>query len=390
VNFRRSWWVRATLRSAGIFGLVVVVGEALAFVQSYALSLPKSDVARIGLLYVAGFHHAGIRIAAAGRISGVQGLAPKGFSVTYELHVALLLVTFGAGALLWMAGRSAAADSTTSGARALRGASVAPAYALLALLASYLARFELPFPHVGGLQGPAAVTISVANLEAFLWPFVVALVAGVLGGLSRGSARAAEVAAVGTRTFVAGLVLAFVGLLVVAGLKPTATRAYLDATAGGGLKGADALAHTALAVPNLATWTLVPAMGACDGVHGQPITGTLRRICYGSFPGRPASPPWFLFLLVPILAVAYGTAGGRTELPVAAAGGAVFAVLAGLCAALAAVGLSASTARVHTHVTIGPQAVTAFAVALGWGVAGGALAVLTWRTLHRGSSAAAS
>ena len=45
--------------------------------------------------------------------------------------------------------------------------------------------------------------------------------------------------------FVAGLVLSFVGLLVVAGVRPQDTRAYLDSTAGGGLKGADGLVHTA-------------------------------------------------------------------------------------------------------------------------------------------------
>ena len=66
-----------------------------------------------------------------------------------------------------------------------------------------------------------------------------------------------------------GIVLSFVGLLVVAAARPEATRGYLDATAGRGYRGADGLVHTALATPNLATWVLVPAMGGCDGVRGR-------------------------------------------------------------------------------------------------------------------------
>src|SRR5207247_9636662 len=105
VSLRRAWWVRSSLRTAGVFALVVVVGEALAFVQSFALSLPKSDLARTGLLYVFGFHHVGISVSVTGRIPELQRLIGRGITVTYELHVALLLVTVGGGALLCLIAR---------------------------------------------------------------------------------------------------------------------------------------------------------------------------------------------------------------------------------------------------------------------------------------------
>jgi hypothetical protein len=370
----------------------VVVGEALAFVQSFAVSLPRSDVARTGLLYVFGFHHVGIRVSVAGRIPELHRLIGRGFSVTYELHVALLLVTFGAGALLYLAGRGAAIDAgRTGGAAALFGLAVAPAFALLALLASFLAGFSLAFPRIAELRGTATLTVSVAHLQALGWPLAVAAVAGVLGGASVGAkGRFVEAVAIGTRTFVAGLVLAFVGLLVVAALKPQATRDYLDATAGGGLKGADGLAHTALAVPNLAMWTFVPAMGGCDVVRGAALGRTFPArdfLCYGAFPKAgdlgTAPAPWFLFLLVPAGAVAFGMAGRRAGLPVAVAGGVVFALLVGLCSVLSGVALEVSSRDSTAHALIGPSPLQALLVALAWGVGGSVLWVAAQRVIDR-------
>jgi hypothetical protein len=392
VNLRRTWWVRAGLRSVGIFALVVVVGEALAFVQSFAVSLPKSDVARTGLLYVFGFHHVGIRVAATTSIPQLHPFGPLGFSIAFELRVALLLVTFGAGALLYLAGRRAAMDAGRTGlVGALCGLSVAPAYAVLALVASYLAGFSLALHTIAGLRATATITLSVNHLQALWWPLVIAAVAGALGGVSAGGGgRFAEAAAIGTRTFVAGLVLAFVGLLVVAAVKPHATRAYLDATAGGGLKGADGLAHTVLATPNLAMWAFVPAMGGCDAVrgtgHGVGI-GAHDILCYWNFPssrGMGTAPaPWFLFLLVPIGAVMFGVAGRRTNLFTALAGGLVFALLVSLCSILAGVALELSGTRATAHVAIGPAPLHALGVALAWGVGGSALIVLAERSLSR-------
>jgi len=392
VSLRRTWWVRASLRSAGIFALVVVVGEALAFVQSFAVSLPKSDVARTGLLYVFGFHHVGIRVSVSGRIPELHRLLGRGFSVTYELHVALLLVTFGAGALLYLTGRRAAIDAgRTGGAAALCGLAAGPAYALLALLGSFLAGFSLALPRIAELRGTATLTLSVTHVQALGWPLAIAAAAGALGGASVGAkGRFEEAIAIGTRTFAAGLVLTFVGLIVVAAVKPQATRAYLDATAGGGLKGADGLAHTALAAPNLAMWTFVPAMGGCDAVRGAALGRAFPArdfLCYGAFPqagGRGTAPaPWFLFLLVPAGALAIGMAGQRASLPAAVAGGVVFALLVGLCSVLSGVALSVSDRHSTAHALIGPAPLRALVVALAWGVGGSVLLVVAERALRR-------
>src|SRR5262249_2311182 len=84
------------------------------------------------------------------------------------------------------------------------------------------------------------------------------------------------------RMFVAALALSFLGLLVMAGLKPDATRAYLDRTTGRGASGVDLLAPPVLALPNQSMFVLVPAMGGCDRVDGTAEPSTF--LCLSKIP----------------------------------------------------------------------------------------------------------
>src|SRR5206468_5919587 len=129
--------------------------------------------------------------------------------------------------------------------------------------------------------------------------------------------------------------LAFVGLLVLAAAKPDDTRAYVDGVTDG-VDGAFALTQHVLALPNQSMWVLVPAMGGCDGIYGGagPVSAKIDLLCYRHFPKpegttpiRPggvfrrelgsfrlpfgfgtAPAPYFLFLLVPAIAVLWGGA----------------------------------------------------------------------------------
>ena len=376
---------------AGAFAAVAVIGQGLAFLQAAAAptSVSGSTVARIGLLYFYAFHHVGIVISGPSNVS-------------YTISVALLLVTAAAVMLLFLAGRWVADRSGGGvGSRFAHGVKVAVPYAACSLGLSYVDRFRFELPANTLLSGP--VQVGPDHLQAFLWPFVIAAVAAGLGGVST---RWAELAAHepwgrrgavalrgGGRMFVYGLALAFAGLLVVAALKPEATRAYVRTTAADGLVGADALAHHVLVLPNQSMWVLTPAMGACDGSYGAGQSVDL--LCYWRFPkslGLPvttqatsapsefatAPAPYFLFLLVPLVAVVAGGAwagadGGGETMPegalVGAFAGVVFAALVLAGAVLGGIGLSVS--RIGSS-TLGPNIFTGTAMAALWGVVGGA------------------
>ena len=214
--------------------------------------------------------------------------------------------------------------------------------------------------------------------------------------------------------FVTALGLSFLALLVLAGLRPDATRAYIDRTALHGASGVDLLAHHVLALPNQSMFVLVPAMGGCDRVQG---TGEPRAfLCPSKFPRHGAvnltapllpghrrelkspfadvrfgEPPaaFRLFLLVPLAAAVIGGVRAaravRTRGLAAAAGG-----LAGVgFAALVVVGCLAAgiTLRLYgappqqpVSVSILPDPVTGGLLGLAWGAVGGALGALAgWR-----------
>ena len=154
--------------------------------------------------------------------------------------------------------------------------------------------------------------------------------------------------------FVLGLVLSFVGLLVLAAIRPGATRTYFETVSGPPTDQSTMnIAHHVLLLPNQSLWVLVPAMGGCDGLSGGGVSATF--LCYSKVPttvsvspegltsGTPvvqadfakAPSGYFLFLLVPALSVVLGgryAAKKRARLKweavgMGAASGVVFAVL---------------------------------------------------------------
>src|SRR5207302_3284230 len=151
--------------------------------------------------------------------------------------------------------------------------------------------------------------------------------------------RAVGAVASGWRMFVYALVFAFVSLLVLAAINPSATstvvRGETDRNGGYGFT----MVNHVLALPNQSMLVLVPAMGGCDGAYGSggPASVRFDALCYSHFPrgdrttpipggtpffgasttqigGTPALPfgfgsapaRSFLFLLVPAAAVLLG------------------------------------------------------------------------------------
>jgi len=396
--------VMALGRGEIAFLATLVVGEILAFGQNLigGLGLSFLDTLRAGGLYVYAFEHVPIRLTASG--SGVRG--PFG-----SLSVALLTVTALA---IWLLFRGAAAVGERAGGgvvrRVLWGGAVGLPFALLSFLLSFVVpvRFRISVFEAGTFG------VDVSWVAALLWPLVIGVVVGLAGGLWSGRnstwpwARRVGVAMAGAWwMFLASLGLSLIGLLVLGGLNPSATRAYLDRTIGGGEVGVDLLAHHALALPNQSLWVLVPSMGGCDRASGSARLARLesdRLLCYWRFPrhGDAASiygrftfaestgrvvftrAPWgyLLFLLVPAVATLIGGAwiGRRSD---GAAQRAVRVGLAGFGFALLVAGgsvlagVSVTLGGAHpTTTAFGPDPVAGGLLALGWGVAGGVLGAL--------------
>ncbi len=419
-------------RSEIAFLAILAVGEALAFAQFLVGHVPRTAVtaARIGGLYVFGSLHVPIQLRATA--SGVRG--------TYlDFSVALLTIT-AVGVVLLFRGGETVGDRAAGGLlrRGLWGAAVGVPFGLFAFLLSLLVRIHFQIPVIEGGE----VAVGVSRPWALFLPLAVGLVVGLLGGVWSGLSRARATAprsagakpwpartviasgafAGAWRMFVAGLGLAFVGLLVLAGLHPDATRRYIDATAGSGAGGIDRMAHHVLALPNQSMLVLVPAMGGCDIVQGTAEPTTF--LCYSTFPERGSvnlTAPFFrgrrgvlaspfqdvrfgdapgemkLFLLVPLLAGVLGglraakPAGRRAQAAAAGAlAGVGFAAL--VVAGCFAAGLSVRFygGRAPASLTVLPDPVAGGLLGLGWGVVvGGVSAFLGWRPAVRKAPPAA-
>jgi hypothetical protein len=252
------------------------------------------------------------------------------------------------------------------------------------------------------------------SLSWLVLPLLLGAAAGAAGGMRSGrfelishepwGRRAAGVIAGGLRMFVLGLVLSFIGVLVLAAVRPSAGRAYFAAISGPPVdQTAVIVAHHVLLLPNQSMWVLVPAMGGCDGLSGGGVSATF--LCYSKFPtsvsvSTDGSTPdaltvrtdfataptaYFLFLLVPALSVVLGGRYGvrkrarlRSEsIAIGASSGVVFAVLVAVASWLASVSVSLSSATGgipgNSSVLIGPGVFFAGLLALAWGVLGGAI-----------------
>ncbi|HZD79985.1 MAG TPA: hypothetical protein VE646_08085 [Actinomycetota bacterium] len=405
-------WGTGLIRGGLAFVVMALVGQATAFVVNLGSGGDASigTVAKLGWLYFGWFHHVAFTTSVVGLRPG-SGLAGQA-GLDADVGVAMMLATFLAIALLYKGGRAVADRAGGGGvARILHGMKVAPAYAILALLVSELVIIDIPFPRIGSVSG--GLQVRSWGPSWFLLPLLIAVVSGAAGGLRSGrhellshdpwGPRAAGAVVGGLRMFMLGLVLPFVGLLVLAGVHPSATKAYFQTISRPPTDQAVAIiANHALLLPNQSLWVLVPAMGGCDGMTGGGTSASF--LCYSKFPGamtrpeglRPRTPVvrtnfgraplgYFLFLLVPALSAILGgryAARKRARLQweavaVGAASGVVFAVLVVVGSWFASVSVrSPSTVGGipgNASVLIGPGLVAGGLLALAWGVVGGGL-----------------
>ena len=413
-------WPRAMIRGAMAFVVMLLLAAAIVVLLEAAdpTGLPFFDVLKvIGLVFFL-FHHAGIR-GEIPRLEIPQTPAnPFGGPVefSFTISVALMLAAFLALWLLYRGGRSVARSvGGVAWARALHGTKVAVPYAVLALAMSFIARFSEELPETQFLPTGGPVEVGPSPIAAFLWPLAGGLLAGALGGLSSAEgwiapegtgARARAVVRGGLLMTLYAMLLAFVGYLVVVALNPDLplpfSPRFFESVASEGLRGMVVLAVTILAIPNIAVWVLVPAMLGSVGFF---LGGaSFEVLSYFRFPrglgetgpspfpvpGLPrfgtAPAPYFLFLLVPVVATVLGgwwaarRAAVRTRgegTAVGAVAGVVFAVAVTLFIVLSSIGLGLSggfggfvqNQRGH----VGPSLLEGALLALVWGVAGGAV-----------------
>jgi hypothetical protein len=396
-----AWSLRAFL-------VMAVLGQAVAFAVNLTRAPGESaaTAAKLGWLYFGWFHHA----AVTARLTSVEG---GDAGLTAHVGLAMMLGTVLAIAILYKGGRAVADKARGgAGARVLHGMKVAPAYAILPFVVSGLVSIDIPIPRnglvAGSLQTPSW------GLSWFVLPLLIAAAAGAAGGLRSGrhelisndpwGRRAAGVIAGGFRMFVLGLVLSFVGLLVLAAIRPGATGTYFHTISGTPNDQTTMnIAHHVLLLPNQSMWVLVPAMGGCDGLSGGGVSASF--LCYSKVPTTVSVTPegltsdtplvqadfakapsgYLAFLLVPALSVILGgryAARKRARIKgeaiaMGAASGVVFAVLVAVGAWLASLsaGLSSPVAGIpaNASVLIGPALGAAGLLALAWGVVGGAL-----------------
>jgi hypothetical protein len=372
----------ALVRGALAFAWVALAGQAIAFAEYAASGLyrPWSWV-KIGLLYVLSF--CGVAFDTVG---ATPGSAPS------RVRLVLML---GTALVVWLAFRAGRSTAGTAGMRDVRragawGAAPALAFALLSGLGSLLVTLRFPDE---GIERLRPVT-----WEAFVISFAVVAVAGAAGGVAAAvggrPTRMTEIVAGGWRMFVAALLLAFAGVMVLAALEPAATRGYAQALRGLGVGGAVLFGQHLLVAPNQSLDVLAPSMGGATElrVQGEVTRLTVRRLEpsealglvteWGS-EGVELPPAYLSFLIVPAAATlmgghrAGGTAiGHRERARRGACAGVVFASLVTAGSLMATVTVS-SPGGWSGH--LGPAMPSTALLALAWGVAGGvAGSLLPW------------
>jgi hypothetical protein len=372
--------VRAALRRGLIaFGLVAVAGQIVpTAVDLFGGGLAFPTALKIGWFYTLAFHRVGLDVDAAAH--------------GYRLSIAFLSGTGLALWLLYRAGRAAAdLAGPASRERLLVGAMVAPAYALPIGLITLVTRLQLA---PAGELLPDAVRVNGVAWQAFLFPLVMAAVAGGAGGLTSALPEAARGRAWlvgGWRMLLMALGLAFVGVLLLAAVRPAGLRTYARGVSANGPRVAFLIVgHHALLAPNQSFFVLAPSMGGCISLGGS--SASVPLMCPGRLPAfgsevpaaidavrsggpapshRPMPIDYWAFLLVPAIATiaggrwAAGGVGGRERLIRGAGAGVVFGVLVGLGAWASSVAFQG--------VTLGPAPAPTMALGISWGVVGGAL-----------------
>jgi hypothetical protein len=426
----RAGRTSALARGFVAFVAVAAIGQALALAV-WAVSDTGASLgtfARIGWMYVGAFHHVAIELDVPNLEVPAAAAGPGATGVS--VGVALLSITAIAVWLLFRAGRDVAegvGGGTVS--RVVRGASVAPSYAIPLLVAALVVEVRTPFRF--GSFATGAVHVSLSTWQALAYPLAIAAAAGAAGGLRSALDAAPRPTTVhaavagGWRMLWLGGALSIAGLFVAGVVQPDgpaalltpSTARYLRAVFERPVAGVVALGHHAALAPNEAVWTLVPAMGACDGVRGS-VDGDV--LCYLRFPtsvgtaAQPvaggesvvvplggatygtAPPPYFLFLAVPAAATVLGGlraaerlgARGRSAALAGAAAGAVFAALVAVVSVASSVtvgyGAAFGADAAAGWLIAGPDPLAGSALALAWGVAGGAAGAAArgrWRSI---------
>ncbi len=423
----RAGWPDALARGFVAFLAMAGIGQVLAFAVWAVADTGASigAIARLGWIEFGAFHHIAIEVDVPDLAVSPPATGPRATSLS--VGIALLSITAVAVWLLFRGGR-AVADRCGGGtaARILHGAKVAPAYALPAFVLATVVEVRTPLRLGAFASGELHVALS--RWQALAFPLAIAAASGAAGGLrsaldaragqDRVTARVRAAVAGGGRMFAFGLLLSYAGLFVAGIVQPDgpaalltpSTGRYFDIVFARPAPGFVALGHHLALVPNEALWTLIPALGGCDGVRGS---ASADFLCYGRFPTAvdttiqalpggesvrvplgeatfETAPPWyFLFLLVPAAATVLGgrlaaerlRARGREAAFVGASAGVVFAVLVGAAAALSTVtvgyGAAFGDEASAGWVIAGPNVITGTLLAAAWGVVGGGLGAAT-------------
>jgi hypothetical protein len=385
-------------------GWTMLAAEAWSFFIYFIAGRPFRpwSFVKIGWLYLLTFSRVGLEVTIGRSLSAIVNPGPVGESV-YRLHLAFLLGTALAGWLLFRAGRTVASRVETGPLRcAAIGAAVAPAYAVPLFLASFLAVVRFPEQGVPDVRAVA--------WQALLFPLVMAAACGAAGGLASASdeirARPGGRWVVGWIEggwvgVLAGLTLAFAGLLVLAAIFPDSTGAYTRWLVRHGHVGALLFAHEVLSLPNHAMFVLAPSMGGCDTLSAA--GSSAQMLCTGRF----TSPEVLLYvpfvrgvpqgsdldivtgslpsatrmlLLVPFAAAVLGArraARGlervKERLVAGVGAGIAFAVSVSVVAwaSIASLRIPETAAGPGDWIRLGPDPLRTAVLALGWGVVGG-------------------
>jgi hypothetical protein len=429
----RGGWGTAVVGAVVVASVLGIVAEGLSFLFYAATSGSngsRPDFARIGGVIFYAFHRVGLVFEVPRSVSGELGQSGLGLplSARFTASIAIMGGTILAMALLYLAGR-AVADRAGGDAwtRGVHGAKVGVPYAIVCLVVAWAVRFSFPL-------GGGSLAIHPSYAAAGLWPLGLGVVFGFVGGIrSGGDARwtapawtdAAMVGRVraavagGWSMIALGLILSFVGLLVLAAVKPDATRDYFTgAFRGGADAGTATIAANVLVVPNMAAWVLFPSMGSCVGASGGSfgLQGSFCVLSYTQFPkagavggfiggggigALPNPPPgYYAFVLVPLVAVLAGgmvaarRASAETRGEAVAVGvlaGVTFALMAILVLVLSIVSVrvGGQVGGVSQAVTIrlGPELAKSVLLAFAWGIVGGGIGgFIQGRALPAGST----
>ncbi|TMA58901.1 MAG: hypothetical protein E6J75_04300 [Deltaproteobacteria bacterium] len=415
-------WGPAAIQGLIAAVILLVAAEIVALILYAVSGSSRPSVlmtSRIGVVIFTLFHHVGMVFDAPNvTISepALGALLPPGAGFSLTVAAALMGGTLAVGAVLYRAGRIVGrAVPGPAWARGLHGAKIAITYTVVAAVAGLAIHFAVHFPASPRVSG--SFSIHPSTIASIIWPLALAIGFGFAGGFRAAPpqdepetmTRARAVVFGGWRMLLAGLALSFVGLLVLAAVKPGARPIAYNIPTSSGSDAVGGTVFTVLTVPNRAALALFPSMGSCLGVFAN-VQGADVSYCavsYQHFPSRsalgaigpalaggasgipalPAAPrAYLLFLLVPAAATVLGgmAAARRAKAPDRRVGAAVGA-LSGVAFALflLTVGILASLSlRFAAHAQVGgisfvfrlgPDLVIGTLLGLAWGVAGGAI-----------------